>query len=45
LNAQERPAQSAERPDLLLLCVVQDVAHPVRDYGVPALVNVSIRVS
>jgi hypothetical protein len=27
LNAEERPAHAAERPDLLLLCVVQDVAH------------------
>ncbi len=37
----QRPAQPAECSDVVLLLIVQDIAHPARDHATLAYVNVS----
>ena len=44
-DALQRPAEAAERENLLLFVWLQDVAHPARDYTSVAVVNVSAVVS
>ncbi len=43
LNTSQGPAQSAQRDNLLLPVLAQDVAHAAREHGLPAGVNVSDR--